>query len=186
MVSNRIKIISPINAAKDTMLGYMSFLDIPLDYETLKIVSNIFIAFIGSGVLGLPYAFKRSGLLEGAFVMAIVAYFSTRAMLLLIDCKYKVKSVLQDGASTKTNGTNSIGTPKDTSVVQNGVDAKPNGFGEVFTGVTINGDNKEDVIRLRENVTEKDTSLQDSEDEEHPFVSPQYYGCCISKKQKVL
>ena len=170
MVSNRIKIISPINAAKDTMLGYMSFLDIPLDYETLKIVSNIFIAFIGSGVLGLPYAFKRSGLLEGAFVMAIVAYFSTRAMLLLIDCKYKVKSVLQEGASTKTNGTNSIGTPKDTSVVQNGVDAKPNGFGEVFTGVTINGDNKEDVIRLRENVTEKDTSLQDSEDEEHPFV----------------
>ena len=59
------------------------FTSIPLDYESLKIVSNIFIAFIGSGVLGLPYAFKRSGLLEGAFVMAIVAYFSTRAMLLL-------------------------------------------------------------------------------------------------------
>jgi len=65
-----------------------------VDFEPVKILSNIFIAFIGSGVLGLPYAFMRSGLLEGAFVMAAVAYFSMKAMLLLIDCQYKVKAVL--------------------------------------------------------------------------------------------
>ena len=41
---------------------------------------------------GLPYAFKRSGLVEGAFVMAAVAYFSMKAMLLLIDCLHKVKA----------------------------------------------------------------------------------------------
>ena len=43
-------------------------------------------------VAGLPYAFKRSGLVEGAFVMAAVAYFSMKAMLLLIDCLHKVKA----------------------------------------------------------------------------------------------
>merc|ERR1712029_742130 len=62
-----------------------------VELEHVKILSNIFIAFIGSGVLGLPYAFKRSGLVEGAFVMAAVAYFSMKAMLLLIDCLHKVK-----------------------------------------------------------------------------------------------
>lgn len=93
-----------------------------VDFEPVKILSNIFIAFIGSGVLGLPYAFKRSGLLEGAFVMAAVAYFSMKAMLLLIDCQYKVKSVLhsrsfpeeseafmkiENGSINKSNGNSS-------------------------------------------------------------------------------
>ena len=30
--------------------------------DPVKIVANIFISFIGAGVLGLPYAFKRVGL----------------------------------------------------------------------------------------------------------------------------
>ena len=72
-----------------------------VDFESIKILSNIFIAFIGSGVLGLPYAFKRSGLLEGAFVMAAVAYFSMKAMLLLIDCHYKVRAVFNSTPDTE-------------------------------------------------------------------------------------
>lgn len=73
-----------------------------VEMEHIKILSNIFIAFIGSGVLGLPYAFKRSGLVEGAFVMAAVAYFSMKAMLLLIDCLHKVKS--NSGLSSHSSG----------------------------------------------------------------------------------
>jgi len=55
---------------------------------------NIFISFIGAGILGLPYAFKKAGLFEGAIVMIFVAFCSIKAMLLLIDCKYKVEKVL--------------------------------------------------------------------------------------------
>jgi len=62
--------------------------------DPVKIVANIFISFIGAGVLGLPYAFKRAGLMEGVLVMVFVSYFAIKAMLLIIDCKYKVLSVL--------------------------------------------------------------------------------------------
>ncbi|XP_074650041.1 uncharacterized protein LOC141905165 [Tubulanus polymorphus] len=58
--------------------------------NTVKIFANIFISFIGAGVLGLPYAFKEAGLLEGIIVMTTVGAISVKAMLLLIDCKYKL------------------------------------------------------------------------------------------------
>ena len=35
--------------------------------DPVKIVANIFISFIGAGVLGLPYAFKRVGDLRKNF-----------------------------------------------------------------------------------------------------------------------
>ena len=35
--------------------------------DTVRVVANIFISFIGAGVLGLPYAFKTSGLAEGLY-----------------------------------------------------------------------------------------------------------------------
>jgi len=62
--------------------------------DPIKIIANIFISFIGAGVLGLPYAFKRAGILESIVVMCFVSYFAVKAMLLLIDCKYKVLSVI--------------------------------------------------------------------------------------------
>ena len=45
-------------------------------------------------ILGLPFAFKQAGLIEGAVVMTLVAVGSVKAMLLLIECKYKCLSVL--------------------------------------------------------------------------------------------
>ncbi len=65
------------------------------DADVTRIVANIFISFIGAGVLGLPYAFKEAGLVEGAIVMTLVCYLSIRAMLLLIDCKYMLLSVVE-------------------------------------------------------------------------------------------
>ena len=44
-----------------------------------------------AAMLGLPYAFKIAGLLEGTLIMVLVAYLSVRAMLMLIDCKYLVR-----------------------------------------------------------------------------------------------
>ncbi|KAL8570272.1 hypothetical protein ACOMHN_011294 [Nucella lapillus] len=62
----------------------------PGSNSPVKIFANIFIAFIGAGVLGLPYAFKEAGILEGILTMTCVAVISTKAMLLIIDCKYKI------------------------------------------------------------------------------------------------
>ncbi|GFS16896.1 amino acid transporter ANTL1-like isoform X2, partial [Elysia marginata] len=58
--------------------------------NSVKIFANIFIAFIGAGVLGLPYSFKEAGILEGSFIMALVGFISGKAMLLLVDCKYRI------------------------------------------------------------------------------------------------
>ncbi|KAL5012999.1 hypothetical protein ScPMuIL_011550 [Solemya velum] len=56
----------------------------------VKIFANIFISFIGAGVLGLPYAFSEAGILEGIVIMAGVGIISVKAMMLIIDCKYKL------------------------------------------------------------------------------------------------
>jgi hypothetical protein len=52
-----------------------------------KTLGNIFISFVGAGVLGLPYAFSRSGLLLGALVMLVVSILAYICILLLVDCK---------------------------------------------------------------------------------------------------
>lgn len=57
-----------------------------------KMIANIFVSFIGAGMLGLPFAFKESGIMEGALIMAVVGYLSVAAMLMLIDCKYAILS----------------------------------------------------------------------------------------------
>jgi hypothetical protein len=38
--------------------------DEAMDWDVARLVSNIFISFIGAGILGLPYAFRKSGLLQ--------------------------------------------------------------------------------------------------------------------------
>lgn len=56
----------------------------------IKIFANIFISFIGAGILGLPYAFKESGIVEGTMIMSLVGGVSIKAMFLLIDCKNRM------------------------------------------------------------------------------------------------
>ena len=60
----------------------------------VRIVANIFIAFLGAGMLGLPYAFKEAGFIEGFLIMAIIGFFSVKGMLQLVDCKYKLKELM--------------------------------------------------------------------------------------------
>ena len=62
--------------------------------ELVRVVANIFISFIGGGVLGLPFAFMKAGIMEGTVIMLIVAVLSVKAMLLLIECKYKCIPIL--------------------------------------------------------------------------------------------
>eukprot|EP00045_Choanoeca_perplexa_P006753 m.58456 g.58456 ORF g.58456 m.58456 type:complete len:409 (+) comp13765_c0_seq1:169-1395(+) len=57
------------------------------DFTPMKLFSNVFISFVGAGVLGLPYAFKEAGLLQGTLTMIAVSCICIKAMLLIVDCK---------------------------------------------------------------------------------------------------
>ncbi|CAI5742552.1 unnamed protein product [Hyaloperonospora brassicae] len=57
----------------------------------LKTFVNTCIAFLGSGVLGLPYAFRRTGIVMGLVTLIGVSAVSTYAMMLVVQCKYKLK-----------------------------------------------------------------------------------------------
>ncbi|KXJ22393.1 amino acid transporter AVT3B [Exaiptasia diaphana] len=70
--------------------------------STTTIFANIFISFIGAGILGMPFAIKEAGVIEGSVVMAIVGIVSVKAMLLVIDCKYKtIQKKCGNGKSLK-------------------------------------------------------------------------------------
>ncbi|XP_046553447.1 amino acid transporter AVT3B-like isoform X2 [Haliotis rubra] len=71
----------------------------------LKIFASIFISFIGAGVLGLPFAFKEAGIIEGGLIMTFVGIVSVKAMLLIIDCKYQI---LERRKSKKGYGNGSV------------------------------------------------------------------------------
>ena len=47
---------------------------------------------LGAGILGLPFAFKEAGLVEGCVIMLAVGFISSKAMILLINCKEKILS----------------------------------------------------------------------------------------------
>ena len=51
---------------------------------SVRAASNLFISVVGAGVLGLPYAFRRSGLILGTVVMIIIAALNLHCMLLLV------------------------------------------------------------------------------------------------------
>jgi len=83
--------------------------------DPIKIFANIFISFIGAGILGMPYAFKRAGLLEGILVMTFVAYFAVKAMGLIIECKYKILRMVEG----EGKGEMSERAPRSTDKVKN-------------------------------------------------------------------
>lgn len=68
------------------------------DYAPFKTYANIFIAFVGAGILGLPFAFKESGVVEGSIVLVVTAYLCCKAMLLLLECKDLVISRASAGS----------------------------------------------------------------------------------------
>ncbi|CAL9077403.1 unnamed protein product [Musa acuminata var. zebrina] len=49
-----------------------------------KTFANVFIAIVGAGVLGLPYAFRQTGWAAGALLLLAVAAFTFHCMILLI------------------------------------------------------------------------------------------------------
>jgi len=57
-----------------------------------QVAVNIFISFVGAGLLGLPYAFSRSGWLLGIAALFMVSTGNVYAMLLLVKCRKKLEA----------------------------------------------------------------------------------------------
>lgn len=53
----------------------------------LGTTANLLKGFMGSGMLGLPFAFKQSGLLAGVLIMVCVGTVSSYCLTLLVRCK---------------------------------------------------------------------------------------------------
>lgn len=62
-----------------------------------KTFANVFIAIVGAGVLGLPYAFKRTGWLTGLLMLFSIAALTYHCMMLLVRTRRRLESV--DGFS---------------------------------------------------------------------------------------
>ncbi|KAJ4866863.1 Amino acid transporter ANTL2 [Raphanus sativus] len=58
-----------------------------------KTFANIFIAVVGAGVLGLPYAFKRTGWLMGVLLLLSVSVLTHHCMMLLVYTRRKLDSL---------------------------------------------------------------------------------------------
>ncbi|XP_010555173.1 PREDICTED: amino acid transporter ANTL2 [Tarenaya hassleriana] len=58
-----------------------------------KTFANVFIAIVGAGVLGLPYAFKRTGWLMGVLMLFCVAALTHYCMMLLINTRRKLEAL---------------------------------------------------------------------------------------------
>ncbi|GAB2279409.1 Amino acid transporter avt3c [Dionaea muscipula] len=58
----------------------------------IKTFANIFIAVVGSGVLGLPYTFMKSGWLFGIVTLFCIAFLTYYCMMLLVHTRRKLES----------------------------------------------------------------------------------------------
>ncbi|KAK9670485.1 hypothetical protein RND81_13G204900 [Saponaria officinalis] len=65
----------------------------PKKSSQFKTLANIFIAIVGSGVLGLPYTFKKSGYILGIITLSCVALLTYYCMLLLVSTRRKLESL---------------------------------------------------------------------------------------------
>ncbi|KAK9284918.1 hypothetical protein L1049_024099 [Liquidambar formosana] len=65
----------------------------PLSSQS-KTFANVFIAIVGSGVLGLPYTFKKTGWLMGLLTLFTVAFLTYHCMMLLVYTRRKLESHL--------------------------------------------------------------------------------------------
>ncbi|XP_061997726.1 amino acid transporter AVT3B-like [Rosa rugosa] len=65
-----------------------------------KTFANVFIAIVGSGVLGLPYTFKKTGWVFGSVMLFSVAFLTYHCMMLLVKTRRRLES---DMALSKVN-----------------------------------------------------------------------------------
>ncbi|XP_022978183.1 amino acid transporter ANT1 isoform X1 [Cucurbita maxima] len=64
----------------------------PRTTSTLQALGNIIVSVVGTGILGLPYAFRIAGWGAGSFGVALAGVATYYCMLLLVKCREKLTS----------------------------------------------------------------------------------------------
>ncbi|KAJ9178715.1 hypothetical protein P3X46_010575 [Hevea brasiliensis] len=77
--------------------------DKPLSSQS-KTFANVFIAIVGAGVLGLPYAFKRTGWIMSLIMLFSVAALTHYCMMLLVHTRRKLQSFSSDFSNINSFG----------------------------------------------------------------------------------
>jgi proton-coupled amino acid transporter len=70
-----------------------------------QVAVNIFISFVGSGMLGMPYAFSQSGWVLGVISLSVISSLNLYAMLLLV----KTRKKLEDNGHRNIEGYGDVG-----------------------------------------------------------------------------
>lgn len=70
---------------------------------TIQTLGNIVVSIVGTGVLGLPFAFRIAGWIAGTLGVVIAGVATFYCMLLLVQCKEKIESE-EECQETKTYG----------------------------------------------------------------------------------
>ncbi|KAF8006874.1 hypothetical protein BT93_K1009 [Corymbia citriodora subsp. variegata] len=71
--------------------------------STIQTLGNIIVSIVGTGVLGLPFAFKVAGWLAGAVGVIITGVSTYYCMLILVQCRNEMASQ-EESADVKTYG----------------------------------------------------------------------------------
>ncbi|MED6204058.1 hypothetical protein PIB30_005456 [Stylosanthes scabra] len=80
----------------------------PLSSKT-KTFANIFITIVGTGVLGLPYCFKKTGWILGRIMLFAVGFFTHYCMILLVQTQRKLESLSSFSIFKGSSRINSFG-----------------------------------------------------------------------------
>lgn len=74
-----------------------------------KTFANVFIAIVGSGVLGLPYAFKKTGWVFGSLMLFSVALLTYHCMMLLIATRRRLEAFSKITTTTSITSFGDLG-----------------------------------------------------------------------------
>ncbi|OMO51890.1 Amino acid transporter, transmembrane [Corchorus capsularis] len=89
--SDRIPLINPSAASTETTEGSAS---------KLQTIGNIIVSIVGTGVLGLPFAFRIAGWLAGSLGVIVAGLATYYCMLLLVQCRDKLASEKESPGTT--------------------------------------------------------------------------------------
>ncbi|CAF1935296.1 hypothetical protein Bca4012_074507 [Brassica carinata] len=82
-------------AADDDIDASLPLLNSPSSGDrtsAIQTLGNIIVSIVGTGVLGLPYAFRVAGWFAGSLGVIIIGFATYYSMLLLIQCRDKLES----------------------------------------------------------------------------------------------
>ncbi|KAE8677861.1 Amino acid transporter ANTL1 [Hibiscus syriacus] len=91
--------MSPLSGEETLLIGEPKLL---LSHP--KTLANVFIAIVGAGVLGIPYAFKRTGWIMGFLILFFIAGSTTYCMILLVQIRRKLNSINNGVAEVNSFG----------------------------------------------------------------------------------